>query len=194
MSDYIDLNLNDELTVWDEYDYKDGDKLIQNGLKIVNLNVHGITHNHKQRLDLYNWIVKEDIDIITIQEWYVHHKYESKVFDMSLFYGYKAVQCKSNTKTLIIYKDYLQIQKFDKLQCEEDGLDTTWMAVFNKDYILPICSVYNRPFDKIKNEIDYNILDIHMATIKKEFKNRKEKLIFILNGDFNAKHLAWLID
>ena len=117
------------------------------GIKIANLNARGLIDKIK-RNDLYLWLVKNDIDIMTIQEWYIHHQFENKTFDKTGFDGYEITQNKNNTKTLIIFKEEFEFIDLSEIICEEEGLDVTWMGVSNEKYVVAISSVYDRPFDK----------------------------------------------
>ena len=181
MSDYIG-----------SYDYKiesEDNKTtrLQTGLKIASVNVRGLVTHHNQRLDLYLWMIDNDIDVVCVQEWCVNHRRENIKFDKTLYDGYDTVEIGSNSKTLIIYKSKFRVDKLSKLNCDDDGLDETWMALFSNEYIVAIGSVYHSP----SYEHSYDVISNHMKIIRELYKDRKEKLVFSVNGDFNSKNCIW---
>ena len=114
---------------------------LQRGLKIACINVRGLVSSPTKRIDLYNWIRLHNIDIICIQEWYVHKdknvskindlyldwedEYEIKddeiTFNMAIFNDYEKIE--TNTKTLILYHkdlDKIDLNHIDK--CKQNGL------------------------------------------------------------------------
>ena len=146
----------DEFKDYDYIDDLDGNNpsvKFQLGLKIACMNVRGLIHYHSQRLALYIWMVKNDIDIMLIQEWYLHHKYGTFKFDMTLFDGYRLIDNEKNTKTLILHKNKLVVEDFSQLNCNEEGIDITWIAIKTKKMTMGIGSFYHRPgndADKLK--------------------------------------------
>ena len=46
----------------------------QRGLRIACINVRGIVSMNSKRVELNAWMTVNDIDVICIQEWYVHHR------------------------------------------------------------------------------------------------------------------------
>ena len=177
-----------------DYDYLDrlDDKnprvRFQLGLKIASMNVRGLVHYHTQRLALYIWMVKNDIDVMLIQEWYIHHKYGEKKLDMSLFNGYRLVDNSKNTKTLILYKSQLAIDDFSYLNCKEDGIDVTWIAVKTKKSIMAIASFYHRPGDDA-DDLKYDCIYNHFKIIKHKYNCKN--VGFFISGDFNGKNINW---
>ena len=160
----------------------------QLGLKIASMNVRGLVHYHTQRLALYIWMVKNDIDVMLIQEWYVHHKHGERRLDMTLFKGYRLIDNDKNTKTLILYKTQLAIDDFSYLNCKEDGIDITWISVKTKKSIMAIASFYHRPgedADKLKYDCIYN----HFNIIKHKYNHTN--IGFFIGGDFNGKNINW---
>ena len=78
MSDYVSVqNLENKRNENKDDENKVYYKL---GLKIACINVHGIKSSDTQRRDLYQWMVKHDIDVLCLQEWYLHHPFEEKIF------------------------------------------------------------------------------------------------------------------
>ena len=138
----------------DDLDGKNPNVKFQLGLKIASMNVRGLIHYHSQRFALYIWMVKNDIDIMLIQEWYLHHKFDVAKFDMSLYNGYRLIDNKNNTKTLILHKNQLVIQDFSYLNCDEEGIDITWITVKTKKMILGIGSFYHRQGDDV-DKLEY---------------------------------------
>ena len=107
----------------------------KNGLTIGSVNARGLISNIDDRVNLYSWIIAHDIDAMCVQEWYVHHKDNNKEFDTSLFHNYNVMINPNNTKTLIIFKKELKHEKLHQFNCNIDGLDVTWLAVFTRKYI-----------------------------------------------------------
>ena len=172
----------------DNLDGKNPKIKFQLGLKIASLNVRGLIHYHSQRLALYLWMVKNDIDIMLLQEWYLHHRFGSRKFDMTLYNGYRLIDNERNTKTLILHKSQLMVEDLSNLICEEDGIDITWCAIKTKRLSMAIASFYHRPgneADKIKYDIIYN----HMNQIKRSCNYND--LCFFIAGDFNGKNVNW---
>ena len=178
-------------------DYKNYDYIISNknknikfrdGLKIASINTRGIIASEQKRIDLLNWINLHDLDIICLQEWYLHHDLEDIQFDMSRFYGYNKIQSKNNTKTMILYKNILNIIKFDDFEINEEGLDITWIAISSQKRIIVIGSFYHSPSSKSTN---YDHITIQIQKIQEILKKTKKQIIFQINGDFNAKNEIW---
>ena len=172
----------------DDLDRKNPKVKFQLGLKIASMNVRGLVHYHSQRLALYIWMVKNDVDIMLIQEWYLHHKFGETRFGVTLFNGYRLIDNERNTKTLILCKNQLVIDDFSHLNCDEDGIDVTWITVKTKNLTLGIGSFYHRPgqdADKIK----YSNLAHHLNIIKQ--KSKDKKIHYFIGGDFNGKNVNW---
>ena len=152
------------------------------------MNVRGLIHFHSQRLALYIWMVKNDIDVMLIQEWYIRHKFENTKFDMTLFNGYRLIDHKNNTKTLILYKNQLVVEDFSYLNCTEDGIDITWCAIKTKTMVMGIGSFYHRPGRKADN-LKYDEICNHLNTIKQ--KCNSKNTCYFIGGDFNGKNINW---
>ena len=83
-------------------------------------------------------MVKNDIDVMLIQEWYIRHKFGNTKFDMTLFNGYRLIDNINNNKTLILHKNQLVIEDFSYLNCNEIGIDVTWCAIKTKKMVMAI--------------------------------------------------------
>ena len=73
------------------YDYKMNNcrkTKLQVGCKIASVNVRGLVAKHNQRLDLYLWTTRNDVDIVCIQEPRVNYNNQIFKFDKSLYKGY----------------------------------------------------------------------------------------------------------
>ena len=162
----------------------------KNGLIIGSVNARGLISNVDDRVNLYSWIIAHDVDAMCVQEWYVHHKDNNKEFDTSLFHNYNIMINKNNTKTMIIFKKELKHEKLYQFNCELDGLDVTWLAIFTRKYIVVIGSIYHSP-NKEYDNYKYNIISQHMKDICKYYNNDNRKVVFNINGDFNSKHICW---
>ena len=157
------------------------------GLSVASINVGGITSEPDKRVQLSAWVNAHSTDIVCMQEYYVRHKHSKVEFDMNNFNNYDLVLNNNNTKTIILIKKEIQHEKIDDLYCNIDGIDCIWLAIFSCKYIIIIGSIYHSPDRKYDN-IDLDCIYEHMECIKERFKNRKKKIIFYLNGDFNAKN------
>ena len=109
---------------------------------------------------------------------------------MNNFSNYDLVLNSVNTKTLILIKREIQHEKIVDLNCNVEGLDCIWVAVFSCKYILIVGSIYHSPDGKYDN-IDINSISEHMDIIKNRYKDKNKKIIFHINGDFNAKNTIW---
>ena len=109
---------------------------------------------------------------------------------MNNFNNYDLVLNNNNTKTLILIKKEIQHEKIDDLYCNIDGLDCIWLAIFSCKYIIIFGSIYHSPDRKYDN-IDLDLIYEHMDIIKDRYNDRNKKIIFYLNGDFNAKNPIW---
>jgi exonuclease III len=156
------------------------------GLSVASVNAHGLSDPSKC-IDLYNWMVSHDIDIMCIQEWYIPHKLESKIFENNIFYNYNIIQTPVNTKTLIICKNIFNCIEFSDLNSNINGLDITWLGIVLDKSIMVIVSLYHSP----TYECTYEIINEHMKLIESKLKNYGKKIIFQINGDFNSKHHLW---
>ena len=181
----------DELNNYDFIDDLDGKNprvKFQLGLKIASMNVRGLIHYHSQRLALYIWMVKNDIDVMLIQEWYIHHKFGSKKFDMTLFNGYRLIDNKNNNKTLILHKNQLAIEDFSNLNCSEIGIDITWCTIKTKKMVMAIGFFYHRP-GREADKLKYDEIYSHMNIIKNKYNDKD--LCYFIGGDFNGKNINW---
>ena len=61
---------------------------------------------------------------------------------------------------------------------------------FANKHIIIIGSMYHSPNSKFDN-IDINVISNQMDIIRNRYKNKNKKIIFHLNGDWNAKHDLW---
>ena len=181
----------DDFNDFDFIDDLDGNNprtKFQLGLKIASINVRGLIHYHNQRLALCIWMVKNDIDIMLIQEWYIHHKFGDKKFDMSLFNGYRLIDNKNNTKTLILHKNQLVVEDFSYLNCDENGIDITWCAIKTKKMVMGIGSFYHRP-GREADKLKYDSIVNHLKLIKQRCNCKN--ISYFIGGDFNGKNINW---
>ena len=160
------------------------------GLSVASINAGGLTADPDKRSQLSAWMCAHSTDIMCLQEYYVRHKYSKIDFDMSKFMNYDLVLSETNTKTIILIKKEFQHEKIVDLKCNDDGIDCIWVAIFCHKYIIIVGSIYHSPDRKFDN-IDINVISNQMNTIKDRYKNDKKKIIFHLNGDWNAKHNMW---
>ena len=160
------------------------------GFSVASVNARGLTADADKRVQLSAWMNAHSTDIMNLQEYYVHHEHSKVEFDMSNFKNYDIVYNKYNTKTVILLKKEFQHEKIDDLYCKIDGLDLSWLAIFSHKHIIIIGSIYHSPHRDYDN-IDLTIINEHMEIIYNRYKNNKKKIIFYINGDWNAKHLMW---
>ena len=162
-------------------------------LSIYSVNARGLVSNLDDRINLFTWMISRDVDVMCIQEWYIHHNSKNGKnvkFDNTLFHNYSIIDNPNNTKTLIIFKNELQHEKLDDIYCPNNGLDVSWLAIFCPNYILVIGSLYHSPDHDFDN-IGYNIITQHMKIIENRYKDDKRKVVYCINGDFNSKHELW---
>ena len=133
-------------------------------------------------------MVKNDIDVMLLQEWYLHDKYGDTKFDMTLFNGYRLIDNEDNNKTLILCKNQLVIDDFSHLKCSDDGIDITWIIIKTKNMALGIGSFYHRPGNEA-DKIKYQDLNHHLNILKQKCKNKK--ICYFIGGDFNGKNINW---
>ena len=164
----------EEFFIDNEYD-------IQYGMSVSSMNVNGISSSKEKRMQLNLWMHKNEIDIMCIQEWYKHHN-DTTDLDITDFIDYNAHI--TNSKTLILYKNNLNIDKIN-LDINENGLDITWVALINKNEVICIGSIYHSP----SFECSYDELSSHINKLKKKYVNKK--IYFSINGDLNAKDKLW---
>ena len=195
----------------------------QRGLRVGSINVSGIVSNPTKRVELNAWMEMHELDIICVQEWYLHrNKQNNKNFEekndeneelaslMEYDYNndnnneneeddekitlpvaqFKNYNVTSNdTKTLIFYKSYMKVITFEHLSdINSDGLDASWIAIDTNRWTLVVGSIYHSP------SFECNFSEIHeqMNQIKKELNTTiNKKIIFMLNGDYNAKNEIW---
>ena len=179
-----------EYTDYSNYDWNNIKKQYKNGFNIASINARGLTSDEGKRLELLNWLTGTDTDVLCIQEWYIHNKNEEKKFNMASFDGYNIIQNKNNTKTCIIYKNILNIIKFNNLNLnvEENGLDISWIGIITEKFIIVVGSLYHSPS---YNNINYDEITLHITKIKNKLKSQSKQIIFQINGDFNAKNNIW---
>ena len=178
--------------------------VLQRGLKIGCINVRGLVTNPTKRIDLYNWIMLHELDIICIQEWYVHnskivnknqHQWEGSddddnnidiTMNMSIFNEFEKIEI--DNKTLILYRKGLEIINLNHIdQIDQTGLDVTWIGVKTHRKIIVIGSGYHSP----SHNAQYDEILQQRRRIQRELNHYKMKVIFMLCGDFNSKHTIW---
>ena len=183
---YIFMMIMDNVFVSNEFD-------TQYGIKIACVNVNGFATNKDKRMDLSIWMQKHQIDVCCIQEWHKQNENNnnnnnSNIYKYILneieseFDGYKAHI--NNKKCLIIYNKIFKVDDIE-LNCEQEGLNSTWIAMHHKNNILVIGSIYYSP----SYDCDINELSKHMKNISKRYN--KKNVYFSINGDFNARHCDW---
>ena len=160
------------------------------GLSVASINVRGLTANADKRIQISALMNAHSTDIMCLEEYYVHHEHSKVELDMSNFNNYDLIFNVHNTKTIILIKKEIQHEKIDDLFCEIDGIDSSWLAVFSQKHIIIIGSVYHSPNSKYEN-IDIGIISDQMDIIRNRYKNEHKKIMFMINGDWNAKNLMW---
>ena len=139
---------------------------LQRGLKIGCINVRGLVSSPTKRIDFYNWIKLHNLDIICVQEWFVHknkdvnNKYvksednlyldwednydikdDEITLNMAVFTDYEKIEL--NTKTLILYHKRLQTINLNHIEkAKQDGLDSNWTGIESEKRIMIIGSIY----------------------------------------------------
>ena len=113
-----------------------------------------------------------------------------KDINMGQFEHFEKISQCGNTKTMIFYRSDVDIQSFEHFDnIDIDGLDVSWVSVSSYRCNVVIGSIYHRPSkEKI---FDYSGIIQQMNRIKSELKDDNREIIFLLNGDFNAKHEGW---
>ena len=176
--------------------------VLQRGLKIGCINVRGLVTNPTKRIDLYNWIMLHNLDVICIQEWYVHNnkvvnnnkKWEDSddddnvdiTMNMAIFNEFDKIEI--DTKTLILYRKELDIINLNHIdEIGQTGLDVTWIGIKTHRKIIVIGSGYHSP----SHNAQYDEIMEQRRRIQRELNHYKMKLIFMLCGDFNSKHTVW---
>ena len=156
------------------------------GLRVGCINVRGLVNSPTKRIDLNTWIQIHNLDVICIQEWYVLKKKDVNVnknannyvynnnvnsfddndndfdlapleitFNMAAFQNYNKIE--HDNKTLILYKDTLEIILFDHFpKISNKDLDISWLGVKTNKKIAIIGSLYHNPREN-------KISNIHMA-------------------------------
>ena len=93
----------------------DGSLNIQNGLKIASLNINGMSERKikkKKFIEFNKYLEINSIDICCIQEWYVLNDHGDIIDWKNIDFPNYSIH-KSNSKTMIIYKKSLKIEKLD---------------------------------------------------------------------------------
>ena len=176
------------------------------GLRVGCINVRGLVGNPTKRIDLNCWLEIHDLDVICIQEWYIFQdkivinenmKEDKKNDDfglaplkvelkMAAFQNYQKVE--HDNKTLILYKNNLEVITFDHFEKIKDvGLDISWLGVVTNRKIVVIGSGYHSP----SHDNVYDNIKKQQNRIKRELADKKLKVVFMINGDFNCKHHYW---
>ena len=182
--------------------------ILQRGLKIGCINARGLVSSPTKRIDLYNWIKIHDLDVICVQEWYIHKDNNIKnnkndylyldwndnieaksneiTLNMAVFDDYEKMEI--NKKTLILYHKNLDIIDLNHIdECKQDGLDSNWIAVKTRKRIMVIGSVYHSP----NHDANYVEIKTQKNRISRELKKYKKQVIFSINGDYNSKNVIW---
>ena len=188
------VNIKESSNVNSEYNNKNNKSKhhatkLKLGLSIASVNARGLVANPDHRTILSSWMRAHNTDVMCVQEYYVPHEHNKVEFDMSNFNGYNLVQNEHNSKTLIIYKKNLWHESLDDIGCDIDGIDSSWLAIFDQKIIIIIGSIYHSP-DR-KYDFNYDILSRNKELIIQRYKNDNRKILFQINGDFNSKHDIW---
>ena len=115
-----------------------------NGFRIASININGLVSREDTRKQLKYWIEIEEIDIICIQEWYLHHPDSPPIFPEADFPGYSLA--KFNDKTAILYRDTLSIHSYKDISTQSNGQSTTWISVYAENRVVNIASYYQSTF------------------------------------------------
>ena len=161
---------------------------VKSTITFASINIQGLVASKDKRKNLMNWILMYNIDIICIQEWYIHNKNNIDLnFELNDFINYEIHN--PNDKTLILYKSDLEINEIDKsYNIDRQGLDITWISFTSKktNSIIFISSFYHSP----SYESTLEILSNQKSKLSRSYNNYRDKY-FIIAGDFNAKHNSW---
>ena len=161
------------------------------GLRISSININGLVSNFYKQQFLLKWLVNNDIDILCLQEWCIHHNHDNlnnfrSLFPLKQFDGYEAHV--PNFETAILYKNSLHVfpHPFPNDRTTEKQW-RAWISVYNDNRSLNVCSYYHSPSDS-KNNTNYFLQD-DIKTIQstnKKFTNYEN-----INGDFNGHNEIW---
>ena len=156
------------------------------GLKIVSINIGGLVSKEKKQKTLINFLIKNDIDILCIQEWNKQHSSLFRDFPMYHFKEYFNVFTNKTLETAILYKTGLKINTHSMKTNKNDLLQRTWISIFSDKNVLNLSSVY---FGKHGETGNLNILKNDIKNLEKI--NIKRKNYFMINGDFNGESELW---
>ena len=161
----------------------------QRGLRIACINVRGIVASLDKRVELNQWLMMHNIDVVCIQEWLVHQNDQKmdREINMAQFPNYRKTT--NNNKTAILYNQQLDIISFEHFEpIQTVGIDASWLAVMMDKKIIVVGSGYHSPSYKG----DYNEITVQKNRINREIRTHQNKqIIFSINGDFNAKNINW---
>ena len=177
------------------------------GLTVGCINIRGIVSDIQKRIDLNAWLGAQNLEILCLQEWYVSHKLQKEndndnneefeewdcydydiTIDMAQLNGYEKIEKFGNTKTAILYRSDVDVISLDHIDnISQNGLDTSWIAVQAERSIVVIGSIYYSP----SYNCQYDEVAGQIAQIRNELKTTSKPIIFMINGDFNAKNELW---
>ena len=161
------------------------------GLRLASININGLVSNYDKQKFLYKWMVCNEIDILCLQEWCVHHQHPNAnnlrlLFPFKQFPGYQAHAF--NLETAILYKNTLKVFPHQiKNNRNTQKQWRTWISVYNDKKSFNVSSLYHSPTD-IKNH-KYNFMNNDITTIhnaNKKFTNYE--MIFT---DTNGSNEIW---
>ena len=157
-------------------------------MKIASININGLISNKIKINYLNEWITKNDIDIVCIQEWCIqHNNYNTQFPDKSFqFFNCFAV---SNEVAILVSKNINNYTCHTSIESNIPGIWTLWVSIYSDQQALHIASLYHSPNSIYDGPID--ILSKQCKHIKYIHPKKYNKHYYIINGDFNAKHNEW---
>ena len=147
------------------------------GIKLACLNVRGIVSDEDKAKQLHYWLINNNIDVCSINEWCVHHQNTKAVFPKHIFdEEYQIVN--PNQETAILFKRDLQYH-IPKPPHKTKHQWQSWISIFSHNSVLNVCSFYHSPSVAYKG--NYDSLNQNMKYLKHQFYNKTN--YFIINGD-----------
>ena len=159
------------------------------GLRVACMNVRGIMSDSKKRGILHDWLIRNRIDIVLLQEVCVHHENKNNKFPIADFKGYL---CNKNSKckeVKILWKDNINIL-IPKLKRKKykNGMWIEWISLVNDKKVINFASFYYSPNKKFDN-LNYNPVKKDIELLYDLFNNKE--CYICINGDFNSKSTQW---
>ena len=173
------------------FDFNEASSEDKDGFRIASININGLVSSYSTQDKLHQWIEANRIDIICIQEWYLHNNDNRPDFPAAKFSGYTLA--KTNDKTAVLYKNSLSVFPHKSIGSQKHGQSTTWISVYSEKKVIHVCSYYQSPAPQHEQYFDQNlqrVLDEQKAVFKLNNKRFDiQHAIFL--GDFNAKSIQW---